>query len=103
VVREVEGWLREMGFAEVQAVEKRIPIGGWMGREGGGEVIRVAGEKWRECLAWGTMGFCRKVFMEGFGWSEEQVEENVREAVADLGIGRVYGAILFITGRKEGE
>jgi len=26
--------------------------------------------------------------------------ENVKEAVGDLGRGRVYGGILFITGRK---
>lgn len=97
VTRKIPLWMEQLGFEHVISEEKRIPIGGWME---GSEVLKVAGEKWRECIAWGTLGFCRQVFMEGFGWSEEQVLENVREAVEDLGKGRVYGAIMFITGRK---
>ncbi|KAK4442747.1 S-adenosyl-L-methionine-dependent methyltransferase [Podospora aff. communis PSN243] len=100
VARRIPGWMGEVGFEGVEAEERRIPIGGWMT---GCEELRVAGEKWKECLEWGTMGFSRRVLMEGFGWSEEQAEENVREAVEDLGKGRLYGAIMFITGKKGGE
>ncbi|KAK0614475.1 S-adenosyl-L-methionine-dependent methyltransferase [Immersiella caudata] len=97
IAGKLAGWMEGIGFGSVEVEEKRIPIGGWMEEV---EELRVAGEKWRECLVWGTMGFCKRVFMEGFGWSEEEVERNVREAVEDLGRGRVYGAMLFVTGRK---
>jgi len=62
-------------------------------------VLRVAGEKWRECLAWGTLGFAKQVFMEGFGWIEKQVLENVKEAVEDLGKGKVYRSTVSVGAR----
>ncbi|KAK0638519.1 S-adenosyl-L-methionine-dependent methyltransferase [Cercophora newfieldiana] len=100
ITQKIPGWMGELGFEGVEAEEKRIPIGGWM--EEGDEAIKVAGEKWRECIAWGTLGFAKKIFMEGLGWSEEQVLENVKGAVEDLGKVKVYGAIMFVTGKKEG-
>lgn len=98
VAGKVPGWMREIGFRDVQVSEWKIPIGDWM--ESPGTEMRVAGQKFKACLEWGTLGFCRTVFMEGLGWTEQQVLENVRETVEDLGNGRVYMLVLVISGRK---
>jgi hypothetical protein len=102
VAAKIPGWMEEVGFVDVVVVEKRIPIGGWWdrGSEEENARLRVAGEKFKECLEWGTLGIARDVFRLGYGWDEEQIRENVKGAVEDLGNGQVYAAIMFITGRK---
>ncbi|KAM7219546.1 sam dependent methyltransferase [Rhypophila decipiens] len=96
VANKVPGWMREMGFSGVQVNEWKIPIGEWMD----GRDMKVAGEKFKECLEWGTLGICKSVFIEGLGWSEHQVLHNVKDTVEDLGNGRVYMLVLVISGTK---
>ncbi|KAK1750492.1 S-adenosyl-L-methionine-dependent methyltransferase [Echria macrotheca] len=96
VARLIPMWMAEIGFEEIEAVEYKIPIGPWME----GEAMKIAGTKYLECLEWGTLGFSKTIFIKGLGWTEEQVLGNVRGAVNDLGNGKVYSPIMFITGRK---
>ncbi|KAM7200319.1 sam dependent methyltransferase [Naviculisporaceae sp. PSN 640] len=96
VAGKVPAWMRQMGFGNVQVTEWKIPIGDWMESH----EMKVAGQKFKECLEWGTLGISKKVLMEGLGWSEQQVLDNVRETVQDLGSGRVYMQVLVVSGKK---
>ncbi len=89
---------REVGFEGVEEKEYRIPIGNWMALES--EKMGEVGEKFLQCLKWGMVGFSKTVLMRGLGWTEEQVEEVCREAVADLGNGRLYATVRFVMARK---
>lgn len=96
IAGKLAGWMVELGYLDVVVEERKIPIGPWMDDPD----MKMAGEKFKECLEWGTMGISRTVFMNGFGWNEDQIKENVDGAVRDLGNGQVYAPILFITGAK---
>jgi len=99
IAEKLAAWMEELGYQDVVVEERKIPIGDWMDEPD----MKTAGEKFKECLEWGTMGISRTVFMNGFGWNEEQIKENVDGAVKDLGNGQVYAPILFITGTKPGK
>jgi SAM-dependent methyltransferase len=88
--------LEEAGFAEVQVAEYKVPIGPWMD----GRDMKLAGEKYRQCLRWGMFGFSKTVLMKGLNWTEKQVVDACKEAIGDLGNGEVYAPISVVVGRK---
>jgi len=96
VAGQVPGWMRELGFQGVQVAEYEIPIGTWMEDE----EMKVIGARFEECTRWGVLGYSKSVFMKGLGWTEQQVLDNVEEAVQDIGNGKIYMKILVIVGRK---
>ncbi|KAK3934346.1 sam dependent methyltransferase [Diplogelasinospora grovesii] len=89
--------LAEAGFEDVQIFDYKFPIGPWVE---GDERMRQVGEKYLQCLTWGMLGFSRTLFMQGLGWTEQQVLDAVNEVVNDLGKGKVYAPIRVAVARK---
>ncbi|KAK3393914.1 sam dependent methyltransferase [Podospora didyma] len=90
--------LKHVGFHDVKVAHYKVPIGPWMESAD----MKLAGEKYMQCLRWGMLGFSRKVFTEGLGWTEQQVVEACLEVAYDLGNGKVYAPVIVVTGRKAG-
>ena len=83
--KELESWLRSVGFTNVQAVKRQVPIGSWQCSE----KYRSIGRLIREQLKCGLEGMSYTLILEGLGWpfaSLELLLAGVREDLDDLNI-----------------
>ncbi len=90
--------MREGGFAEVDEVALKLPLGIWPKYK----EYKLAGLYWRENISEGLRNIATRAFITGLEWSVEALEVylvDVRKSLYDTSK-HVYFPLRIVTGRK---
>ncbi|KAI0126032.1 sam dependent methyltransferase [Xylariales sp. AK1849] len=89
------GLLSEAGFAEVHVQDYKWPIGPWMEDE----KMKEIGSIFMEVLQLGKMELSLQLLAH-LGMSEREIIDLVEQVGKELGVGKIYSTVRFVTARK---